>query len=111
MKCAFYRASVDVSKDLLNYTNNENKAVEKEYYKKIENIQNQLKELDNKKMKGKKKLTPEEIEQRKIDLKLELDEIKAKGIVTEPKNNIQFRISTVSEEDWDVRVRQLRKVI
>ncbi|KAG4096942.1 hypothetical protein H8356DRAFT_1679247 [Neocallimastix lanati (nom. inval.)] len=111
LKCAFYRASVDVSKDLLNYTNNENKAVEKEYYKKIENIQNQLKELDNKKMKGKKKLTPEEIEQRKIDLKLELDEIKAKGIVTEPKNNIQFRISTVSEEDWDVRVRQLRKLV
>ena len=110
MKCAFYRASVDASRDLLNYTNNENLAAEKEYYKKIENLQTQIKELNSNKIKGKKKLTPEEIEQKKVDLQKELDGIKAKGIITEPKNNLQFRISTVSESDWETRVKQLHRV-
>jgi len=111
LRCAFYRASVDASKDLLNFTSNENKEVEKEYYKKIENLQNQIKELNSKKNKGKKKLTPEEVEKKKVDLQLELDQVKAKGIVTKPKNNLQFRISTVSEEDWDARVKQLRRLV
>jgi len=110
LKCAFYRASVDASKDLLTYTDNINKAVEKEYYKKIESLQNQIKELNSKKV-GKKKLTPEEIEKKKTDLQLQLEEVKSRGIVTEAKNNIQFRISTVSEDDWDARVKQLQRLV